>query len=77
MLSSSYDLYKPCSVETLTGEEIILWILHKIVILFFSANVLQCNIAFDFVHVQVSPARVAAYSIKRIYASGWFVRMKK
>ena len=49
------------------------------------ANVHQCNITFSDVHVQVRffkflllsfmPARVAAKSIKRICASGWFVRM--
>ena len=59
--------------------------------IFFLDNVHQYNIAFSVVHVQVCiksfafviislyfflPARVAANSIKRICASGWFVRMK-
>ena len=69
------------------GEELLFWILNKITeIFFFSTTVHQCNIAFSVVRVQVCfksylrfyyisflPARVAASSIKRICAPGWFV----
>ena len=68
------------------------WILQKIPgnIYFFSANVRQCNIAFNVVHVQVYLksflfvilnnsfllVRVATNSVKRICVSGWFVQME-
>ena len=36
------------------GEELLFWILHKIMeIICFSANVLQCNIAYSIVYVQL------------------------
>ena len=54
-----------------------------------SANVRQCNIAFMYkfvfiksflsvcyYYISLLPTRVAANTIKRICASGWFVRMQ-
>ena len=36
------------------GEELLFWILHKIMeIIFFSVTVHQCNVAFGVVHVQL------------------------